>query len=276
MTVNVKIETITPAQAKKWLEGNVDNRRLRESRVLYLARILTDGEWELTGDAIVFDDQGVLINGQHRLSAVVVANISAQFLVLRGVPTKAQEVMDQNLSRSVADQLQRRGVSYPHVIASALGWIARFEYMEETGNIHYANPAMQQPSMRRQLHIFEENLELVDEVQGMSKLTYHLKVRPGPTLAAKHRLARIDAEEAEIFFKHLAEGIGLSKDDPIRRLREWCLVDKSSIRGSGRAPTYRYLAQVFKAWNYWREGMSVQKLSWVFTPTKKEAWPIPK
>ena len=275
MSVTVKIETVTPAQAKKWLEGNVDNRKLRESRVLYLARILKDEEWELTGDAIVFDDQGVLINGQHRLTAVVIADKPARFIILRGVPTKAQEVMDQNLSRSVADQLQRRGVAYPHVIASALKWLYQFNYMEETGNIHYSDTSMH-PSLRQLLHIFDENLELVDEVAGTSKLTYHLKVRPGPTLAAKHRLIQIEPEEAEIFFKHLAEGVGLAKDDPIRRLREWCLVDKSSIRGSGRAPTYRYLAQVFKAWNYWREGESIQRLTWVFSPTKREPWPTPR
>jgi len=275
MTESVKIETVTPAIARKWLEGNVDNRRLRETRVVYLARILADGEWELTGDAIVFDDQGVLINGQHRLSAVVIANIPARFLILRGVPTTAQEVMDQNLSRSVADQLQRRGISYPHVIASALGWLAHFEYTEETGNVHYASSALR-PSLRHLLSLFEQNTELAQEAQGMSKLSYHLKVRPGPTLAAKHRLIQVNSEEAEIFFKHLAEGVGLSRDDPIRRLREWCLVDKSSIRGSGRAPTYRYIAQVFKAWNFWREGESVQRLTWVFSPTKKEPWPVPK
>lgn len=275
MAQTVKIETVTPAMARKWLEGNVDNRRLRESRVVYLARILSDGEWELTGDAIVFDDQGVLINGQHRLSAVVVADTPARFLILRGVPTTAQEVMDQNLSRSLADQLQRRGISYQFVVASALGWIYQFEYMEETGNVHYANSALR-PSMRQLLHLFDQNTELVDEVVGINKLQYYLKVRPGPTLAAKHRLIQVDAEETEVFFKHLQEGTGLAKGDPIWRLREWCLADKSAIRRTGRVPAYRYLALVFKAWNLWREGETIERLIWTQSPTKKEAWPVPK
>ena len=59
----VAIETVTPTKAKNWLQGNVDNRRLRESRVIFFSRLLQEGEWELTGDAIVFDTEGILING---------------------------------------------------------------------------------------------------------------------------------------------------------------------------------------------------------------------
>ena len=91
----VTIERVTPTQAKQWLQGNVDNRKLRETRVVFFTRLLQEDEWELTGDAIVFADQGILINGQHRLTAVVVSKVPAQFLVLRGVPSKTQEVMDQ-------------------------------------------------------------------------------------------------------------------------------------------------------------------------------------
>jgi hypothetical protein len=272
---SVRIETVTPKKAQGWLAGNVDNRKLRETRVVHLARILSQGEWELTGDAIVFDDQDVLINGQHRLSAVVVAGVAARFVILRGVPTRTQEVMDQNLSRSLADQLQRRGIGMQFVVASALGWLYQFDYTERTGNVHYADPSMR-PTLRQLLKLFEDNQGLVGESHTVGKLTYYLKTRPGPTLAAKHRLLAVDAEEAEIFFKHLQEGTGLSKNDPIWRLREWCLFDKSTARTAGRAPAYRYLALVFKAWNYWREGQTLQRLNWVYSPTKKEAWPIPR
>ena len=270
----VTIETVSPTKAKGWLQGNVDNRKLRETRVLFFSRLLQEGEWELTGDAIVFDDQGILINGQHRLTAVVVSKISAEFLVLRGVPSKAQEVMDQGLSRNLGDQLHRRGVQYNTIVAGSLQWLAQMTYTEKTGKVHYATPDMR-PSLRELLQLFEKNPELAQEAKATNKLVYYLKVRPGPTTALYHRLKKIDAEEAEIFFKHLQEGAGLGKNDPIWKLREWCLNDARTRRTTGRAPAYRYVAMTLKAWNIWREGKTTQKLAWTYSSVKKDPWPNP-
>jgi hypothetical protein len=271
----VRIENITPARAKKWLEGNVDNRKLRDSRVLHLSKILQLGEWDLTGDAIVFDSEGVLINGQHRLTAIVVTGIPARMVVLRGVPSKAQEVMDQGLSRNLADQLHRRGIPYTHIIAGALNWLYQMKYIEETGNVHYADPSMR-PSLRELLQLFDQNLDLVEEAPTIGKLVYYTKVRPGPTLAIKHRLRLIDVEDAELFFQKWQEGTDLERNDPVWRLREWTLNDARTRTTSGRAPSYRYVAYVLKAWNLWREGLPTLRLNWVFSPSKREAWPTPR
>jgi hypothetical protein len=270
----VKIETVTPAMARRWLEGNVDNRRLRETRVVYYARMLTDDEWSLSPDAIAFDDQGVLINGQHRLSAVVVADAPARFIILRGVPAATQEIMDQNLSRSLADQLHRRGISNVHVVAGAVKWLHQMAYTEETGNVHYQDDSVR-PSLRELLTVFEKNQELIEQAPTIGRLRYYTKVRPGPTLAIKHRLAQIDPDETELFYERWTEGTGLQKSDPIWRLREWCISDARTRHTSGRAPSYRYVAYVFKAWNLWRDGMTTLRLNWVYTPTKRESWPIP-
>lgn len=274
MSETVKIQTVTPAIARKWLSGNVDNRKLRESRVVWLSRLLIDGEWELTGDAIVFDDQGVLINGQHRLSAVVVADVSARFVVLRGVPASSQEVMDQNLSRSLGDQLHRRGVPNQNVVASALQWLYHMQYSEETGNVNYADNSLR-PSFRQLLTLFEKNIEITDHTNSVSKLAYYTKVRQGPTLGIKYRLHQIDPDETDVFFSRWQEGIHEGKNDPIWRLREFCLMDASSHKTLGRAPAYRYVALVLKAWNYWRDGQTIERLNWTYSGTKKEAWPVP-
>jgi hypothetical protein len=182
--------------------------------------------------------------------------------------------MDQGLSRNLADQLHRRQVSYPTIVASALNWLFQFSYVESTGNVHYADPSMR-PSLRELLALYEQNTELSELAPTLNRLRYYTKVRQGPTLAIKHRLRQIDADEAELFFKHWEEGTGLAKNDPIYRLREWTLQDARFRASKGRAPAYRYCAYVLKAWNYWREGMPVTKIVWVYSPTKKEAWPIP-
>jgi hypothetical protein len=274
----VKIQTVTPAQAQKWLEGNVDNRSLREARVLQHSQVLQRGEWELTGDAIVFDADGTLLNGQHRLSAVVVTGIQARFVILRGVPAKAQEVFDSGLSRTLGDQLQRRGVPYYTYVSSALFWLHRLAYAEQTGIAHYAEPS-QRPSFRQLLALYEHNKELVDEAPKIGKHVNNLKVRAGATLALYHRLKEIDDsnidEEVDLFFQKWLTGEDLKANDAIYRLREWTLDDAAKRHTRGRAPDYRYAAYVLTAWNKWRDGEPIRQLKWVYSPSTRSAWPIP-
>jgi len=274
----VRIQEVTPKQAQAWLEGNVDNRNLREPRVVNLAGILQRGEWELTGDALVFDSDGTLLNGQHRLTAVVVAQVPARFLVLRGVPPKAQEVMDTGLKRTLSDQLQRRQVPYYTYVSSALFWLHRMEYSEATGIAHYAEPSLR-PSFRQLLKLYDENPELAEEAPKIGRHVNNLKVRAGATLAVYHRLKKIDDEnienEVDIFFENWVTGAGLRANDAIWRLREWCLEDAAKRHTRGRAPDYRFVAYVLTAWNKWREGEPVRQLKWTYTPTSRMAWPVP-
>src|SRR5215831_15250573 len=254
----VRIMEVTPAQAQKWLEGNVDNRTLREARVLQHSQVLQRGEWELTGDAIVFDEDGTLLNGQHRLSAVVVTGIPARFIVLRGVP-------------------------YYAYVSSALFWLHRMSYAEKTGIAHYAEPSMR-PSFRQLLSLYDRNKGLAEEAPKIGKHVNNLKVRAGATLAVYHRLKKIDDpnidQEVDIFFNSWLtgqgmDGTGLKANDAIWRLREWALDDAAKRHTRGRAPDYRFVAYVITAWNKWRDGEPVRQLKWVYTPTSRMAWPVP-
>lgn len=105
--VSVKIETITPAQAKEMLKGNFSrNRNLRPKRVQQYANDMKNGDWGLSTDAIGLDENGELINGQHRLNAVILANKAVAFLVVRGLPKESVMFIDGQLTRSPSDQLR--------------------------------------------------------------------------------------------------------------------------------------------------------------------------
>jgi hypothetical protein len=275
-TETVSIEEVTPALATEWLEGNVDNRKFREDRAMAYARTIKAGEWELGESAIVFDDQGVLINGQHRLSAVVIAELPVRFIVLRGVPSKTQEVMDTGLGRNLADQLTRRGlvISHANILSGALYWTHQMAYNEATGNVHYSEPS-ERPTLRQLLNIWDRHQDMAEHVKPTSRLRATTKVRPGPACGLRYRLFQVDPEEAAMFFDLWTSGENLRRDDPIMRLREWTLED-ARLRGvRGRAPTYRMMAMSLKAWNMWRDQVPCNKLTWVFSPSKKEPWPIP-
>jgi len=67
------VESISPTRAKEILLANNGNRLISWGWVRKLAGMMTRGEWLLTHQGIAFDVYGVLIDGQHRLEAIIIA-----------------------------------------------------------------------------------------------------------------------------------------------------------------------------------------------------------
>ena len=73
MTITVNQETITPELAAEFLKKNKSNRPLSSKHVIALAGSIERGEWMFTGESIKFSESDTLLDGQHRLSAIVMA-----------------------------------------------------------------------------------------------------------------------------------------------------------------------------------------------------------
>lgn len=101
-----ELVVITPAIATTWLSTTERNRSLSDTTVKTYAGDMTAGAWKITHQGIGFDVDGKLIDGQHRLSAIVRANIPVAMLVTRGLPKDAQDVIDAPRVRTVKDQLE--------------------------------------------------------------------------------------------------------------------------------------------------------------------------
>jgi hypothetical protein len=98
------IQTITPEYASSILEScNKDNRTLRSGWVDQLAAAIKRGEWVTTHQGLAFDESGELVDGQHRLMAVVVAKMPVQMMVSHNVPKSSFSVLDIGMKRSIAD-----------------------------------------------------------------------------------------------------------------------------------------------------------------------------
>ena len=83
--LEVSVEVITPELAEKYLGFNHKHRDIKDSKVEKFVSVLNDEDWQLNGKTIVFDKDGKLLNGQHRLSAVVISGKSLTTLVVRGI-----------------------------------------------------------------------------------------------------------------------------------------------------------------------------------------------
>ena len=72
---------------------------------------MKNGLWQIA-DAIKFDLNGMLCDGQHRLSAVILAKISIDFLVIVGFSPDAAVVIDKGRNRTFVDSAKLRGESW--------------------------------------------------------------------------------------------------------------------------------------------------------------------
>lgn len=105
----VDIELITPETAKAFLLKNTANRSLRPLAVSEYAAEMKTGGWVLGCDAIGFDRNGTLINGQHRLNALVKSGLSAEFIVARDLPVKSIDALDIGKRRLLHERLTIAG-----------------------------------------------------------------------------------------------------------------------------------------------------------------------
>lgn len=133
--MRAEIIKITPEMAQQMLTYNSSNRKLRNHIVKLYAKQMLDGDWHLTGQGITFGKNGQLLDGQHRLSAIVLANKPIDMLVVRDanvVPT-----YDCGLKRSVVDQMCLSNQDFATCVMSNVG-VAICKLcmsLETTGNI---------------------------------------------------------------------------------------------------------------------------------------------
>lgn len=118
--VSYSVKQVGPDVAEAWLTSSAGNRRLRPRHVRNLASEMTAGTWRAHGGSpIKIDRAGRLIDGHHRLSAVVLCGCSVPMHVLFGVDENAQDAEVAGIGWSNADILERKGIKYSSIVASA-------------------------------------------------------------------------------------------------------------------------------------------------------------
>jgi hypothetical protein len=98
-------QLITPEMAKDYLTRNTRNRKLRKSVVEQYARDMRHGRWLLTHQGIAFNCDGTLLDGQHRLEAIILSQTSVWMNVSRGVASESQIAMDDHAKRTAANAI---------------------------------------------------------------------------------------------------------------------------------------------------------------------------
>jgi hypothetical protein len=100
---------VSPELAFQWLEGNTHNRPICQAKVEHFVRLMKAGLWQHSSQGIAFDTAGLLIDGQHRLWAVIEANVTVRMLVCYNAPPKTRWVLDVGPGRSDKDIINITG-----------------------------------------------------------------------------------------------------------------------------------------------------------------------
>ena len=108
--MSVVTENITPAKAQEYLRTSLGNRPISKVYVRSYADTMRRGGWMLNGVPIIFDNNGHLQDGHHRLLAVIEAGIPVRFDVRRGAPAEAFTTYDTGRHRNISQILAMQGV----------------------------------------------------------------------------------------------------------------------------------------------------------------------
>ena len=129
--IEVSIISFSPEQARKILNSiNIGNRKISESRVNEYKKDMEAGNWRFNGDAIRIDENGILIDGQHRMQTVVTSGMDCEFLVIKGIRSDSKHTIDTGKGRTGGDALSiQAGVPFlmSHMISGALSLFEKYK-----------------------------------------------------------------------------------------------------------------------------------------------------
>lgn len=111
--ISAYIVEVTPELAQIWLGRNIaNNRKLKTKSIAGYAMDMANRNWGLTPDAIAFDAEGNLFNGQNRLNAVIKSGTTIQAFCVFGFPMTPNDFMhlDGGAKRTFRDALKTGNV----------------------------------------------------------------------------------------------------------------------------------------------------------------------
>lgn len=246
---------ITPILAEKLLKTNTSNRKVTQSHVDFLAKQMKEGNYiEETGESIKFSKTNRLLDGQHRLLALIKSGRSYKFRVDEELDDKIFNVIDTGRSRSSGDILSIQGYKNAHLLAATVRFILEYENkrVDFTRSIKYSN---------------EEIIQFVDKNPDIASIltvsdAYYRSFRTNsPSIIAGIYFILLKKGHSEQtinnFFDQYSTGLGISQNSPVYHLRDRFIknsINKSKLRISDK------VSLIITAWNSYIKGRTLTSL----------------
>jgi hypothetical protein len=266
--MKLEIVTMTPEWAHQILTTqNTKNRQLRPSVVRRYARAIEAGQWKLTQQGVAIGSNGVLLDGQHRLAAIVDTGQPVQIALATDCDPSIFMVMDTGFARKASDVLQMEGISNSTILAAGIklcilyerhsdkiwsGWDLRFP--SHTDIETYASQRFEDITWAGQIAI--NSYRQCKKINKSACFAFALLALDGGWPKCT----------VENFCEKLGNGAGLTDTSPILRFRTF-LINEVIRKGGGGSQVH--LACLIKTFNYWNEGAELK----LFRPPTIPAMP---
>ncbi|MFI0915228.1 hypothetical protein [Streptomyces abikoensis] len=243
---------VTPDMAREWLKLNTHNRKVRERAVADYARDMAASKWLMNGEAIKFSASGSLLDGQHRLHAVIAANTPVLMLVVTGLDDATQETMDAGRKRTTGDAFALRGETNFTVLAAVLKRV----WLWDQGDHRFTQNRV--PTTAECAQLLAERPEIRRSVEIAARVHGAFRYIPQSAVGTAHHLfSRIDTAQAVWFFARLGDGAELPTGHPVLTLRNRVMSERADRRA---VPDFRYMAYLIRAWNAVRDGRELGRI----------------
>ena len=258
-----KVELVTPDYAQELLKKNDRNRGLSKYVLSNYVSDMENDRWQDSASQIQISSEGWLLNGQHRLHAVVQSGRSQYFTITKGLQSETQDVMDLGKTRTVADALSIRGVKNWHMVAASI----RLHYGWQTGTpIKTFEGGRTGRTKAQEIELIlqeKDKIPMLGEVMNMaSRSTSAFRPLTGGSAGAfLIEATRLPGtwEYARNFIEQVVNGERLFDRDPILVLRNR-LNKMWFMREKPRGERAVKLGLIVSAWNHYVDGNKVSTL----------------
>ena len=243
----VKVESWTPQKAKTILAKGGPNRRVSENTVNRYATAMADGRWSMNGETIKISRAGKLLDGQHRLQAVILSGKKVEILTVRGLMPKTQATVDDGFKRNLAHVLDIAGEKHSTTLSFSLSLLRRWD--NDTLNQVRSRSGR---GPRR-----DECVDMLQKYPGIRDYVGHKFTTASKRTIGSAGLFAVcwyicsqnNKDLADFFFEQLATGVGLGASDPVYLLRERLLTSKLTKDPRHKLDTLQKLTLISYAWN---------------------------
>lgn len=269
--LRMEVVEVTPGKAQMLLAAMPPQRPLAASRVTQLAKAIRAGRWQVTHQGLAFDEKGQLIDGQHRLTACVEADMPIRIVCAFNVPSSSVSAIDRGRIRVIADDLVMSGIVSSSAHAQTMQAAARIIRQLEAGKLPWVTAKDENPfTVDDAISILNTHPKLEDTAAWV--ITHRkrgLSMPAAPFVAFLTLFREINESKAMRFAEDIVSGVGLNEDDPAYVLRDTLMQTQRAPR-SADSKRAAFMVRLVFAWNaYW----AGRKLTRLFSVARTDEFP---
>lgn len=242
--IETKLVKITPKYAMQLLASNISNRKLSAGHVTNLAAAMSRGEWQLNGESIKIAECGTLLDGQHRLSAIVKNASPIEMFVVSGLPLESFHTINVGAkARTASDVLSISGEKSHAELAAGARTFKAWEINKSAPKFKASGITVAEIE-----DVIKRNPDI--RIYASYKKKELKKMLGGGTLCfLGYVFHNVNFDNAESFFSGLANGVGLDSGSPVLILRDRLMVNSLSHAKLTREAVIALSIKAFNAHN---------------------------